>query len=349
MKDILAQLVKGKTLSVDQATDAFGHIMSGTATQAQIGALLSMIQLRDPTVDEMIGAAKAMRGKVTPVVAPPGLTLVDTCGTGGDHAGSFNISTAAAIVAAGYGRPRGVAVAKHGNRSVTSGSGSSQALEALGVKLWVTSQTLTRCLDEAGICFCFAPAHHRAMKHAATVRQQLGFRTIFNLLGPLTNPAGAQRQVIGVFDPCLPPKIAQALAQLGCERAMVVHGQQPGGGLDELSTLGPTLVTELNRGQINSYQITPDQVGLAQADPASLQVDSPQASAAMIRSVLRGEAGPARDIVCLNAAAALFVADLAPDLPQALTLATQAVDSGAAAGALDKLVQITQADATPTP
>ncbi|MEM6749895.1 MAG: anthranilate phosphoribosyltransferase, partial [Planctomycetota bacterium] len=241
MKDLLAQLVAGDPLGADQAMLAFSAIMSGDAEPAQTGALLALIQSRGPALDEIVGAARVMRAKSTKVAVPDGLTAVDTCGTGGDHAGTFNISTAAALVAAGAGRARGVCVAKHGNRAVTSKSGSSQVLETLGVKLMVKPEALPKCLSEAGLCFCFAPAHHPAMKHAAPVRAALGFRTIFNIVGPLTNPAGASRQVVGVFDPKLAGTVAEALMALGAERAMVVCGTIPDAdgkhtdAIDELS------------------------------------------------------------------------------------------------------------------
>ena len=344
MQQQLNQLLSGRPLSRQQTVEAFELIMTGLAPAVQVAALLAMIQQRGPTIDEIAGAAQVMRDKVTPVAVPEGLTVIDTCGTGGDHSGTFNISTAAAIVAAAVGRPQNVAVAKHGNRSVTSQCGSSQVLEALGVKLNVAGQTLTRCLDEAGICFCFAPAHHPAMKHAMPIRLELGIRTLFNILGPLTNPAGAARQVMGVFDPDLTETLAQVLHSLGSRRAMVVHGQMGDGGIDELSTGGPTRVSELRSGKVETRQVDPRSYGLNKANPSHLQVADPQASAAVIRSVLAGEKGPPRDIVCLNAAAALVVADLANDLSQALDLAGQALDAGAAAATLDKLVALTTSD-----
>jgi anthranilate phosphoribosyltransferase len=339
LKPLLAQLASGRPLAADQAQAAFEIIMTGQAAASQIGALLGMIQLRGPSVEEIIGAARVMRAKVTAVAAPPGWTLIDTCGTGGDHGGTFNISTAAALVAAGAGRPRRVAVAKHGNRGITSQSGSSQVLETLGVKLAVAPDRLTQCLQEAGICFCFAPAHHPAMKHAAAVRQELGFRTLFNMLGPLTNPAGVQRQVMGVFDAALTEPIARALASLGAVRALVVHGS----GLDELTTCGPSRVSEVRDGRVNSYDFDAASLGLPRATVQALQVADPARSAAVVRQVLQGQPGPARDIVALNAAAAIVVAGLADDLPGGLALARQTLDSGAAMQALDNLVRITNA------
>ena len=353
MKLLLAHLASGAQLSVEQTIAAFESIMTGQATAAQIAALLSMLQLRGVTEDEMVGAATVMRRHVTPVALPAGLTVIDTCGTGGTGSHTFNVSTAAGLVAAAVGRPRGMAVAKHGNRSVTSASGSSQVLEALGVNIQARGVTLTRCLDEAGFCFCFAPLHHPAMKHAAPIRADLGFRTIFNLLGPLTNPGGARRQVMGVFTPQLTEPIARVLQRLGSEQAMVVHGrlsagpagggsgQSEGNGLGELTTTGSTRISHLQGGMVRTYELDAASLGLPQARALDLRVDGPEASAAIVRSVLSGQAGPARDIVCLNAAAALVVADLAGDLAKGLTLAASAIDSGAAAAVLERVVEIT--------
>lgn len=346
MKSLLAKLVAGQSLSGEETVEAFELIMTGQATPAQVGAMLSIIQSRGPTVEEIAGAAKVMRSKATRVVTPPGLKIIDTCGTGGDHSGTFNISTAAALVAAGAGRSRGIAVAKHGNRSVTSTSGSSQVLEELGVKLKVEPVTLTRCLDEAGVCFCFAPAHHPAMKHVAGIRQELGFRTLFNLLGPLTNPALCTRQVMGVFDATLTDPVAQVLRELGSERAMIVHGTMDGKGIDEISTGGITRISELRNGRITTSQLDPQSVGFTPTSPASLKADGPAESAAIIRNVLRGQPGAPRDIVTLNAAAALLVADVVADLREGLALANEALDNRSAQAALDQLITITRADPT---
>ena len=351
MQELLRQLVASEPLTEHQAVEAFETVMTGQASPAQIAALLAMIEQRGATVDEIVGAATVMRRHVTPVDVPAGLTVIDTCGTGGDHAGTFNISTAAALVAAGGARRLGadVAVAKHGNRSVTSSSGSSQVLEALGVTLGVDPACSTRCLAEARVCFCFAPAHHPAMKHAAPVRAELGIRTIFNIVGPLTNPAGARRQVVGVWASDMTEPIARVLARLGAERAMVVHGQIPDSdghhvdALDELSTAGPTRITEVAGKDISTTELTPDAVGLPYSHPSALRVASVDASAALIRDVLAGKPGPARDIVLLNAAAALRVASLVEDLEQAVALAAEAIDAGDAAAALDTLVKITRA------
>lgn len=312
MQHLLAQLVAGRPLTLAQALEAFDLIMTGKPTPTQVGALLALIQARGPTEDEIVGAATIMRDKVTRVDVPAGLTVIDTCGTGGTHSKSFNISTAAGLVAAAVGRRRNVAVAKHGNRAVTSASGSSQVLAALGVKLQVSLATLSRCLDEAGFCFCFAPAHHPAMRFAAPIRADLGFRTIFNLLGPLTNPAGARRQLMGVASLDLTEPIARVLLRLGSEHAMVVHGRMSydrpesgeekaesgaetaaGGeirGLGELTTTGPTRISQVAGGRVRTYELDARELGLAAADPRDLQVDSPEASAALIRRVLKADA-----------------------------------------------------------
>lgn len=365
MKSLLSQLVSGQTLSVEQAESMFEHLMSGQGTAAQWGAALAMIQMRGPTVDELTGAAKVMRDKSVKVQVPAGLTVVDTCGTGGDHTPTFNISTAAALVAAAAGRPRNIAVAKHGNRTVTRASGSSQGLEALGVRLDAPPEVLSRCLDEVGFCFCFAPAHHPAMKHAMPIRQELGFRTIFNLLGPLTNPAGARRQLLGVFDPDLCEPLTRVLAKLGSERAMVVHGLKgdtadaagggptgggptgvgpTGGGFCELSACGPSVVSELRDGEVRTYELDAESLGLRRAPIEALLVADPQQSAAVMRRVFAGQGGPQRDIVCLNAAAALVLADAAADLTEGLNLAAEAIDSGAVSDAVDRLAAITRGD-----
>ena len=340
MKDILSALLSELTLSRKQMVEVFEQIMTGTAEPAAVGAMLALIQQRGASVDEITGAATVMRSKVTKVTVPAGLTAIDTCGTGGDHAGTFNISTAAAIVAAGAGRENDLVVAKHGNRSVTSKSGSSQVLETMGVKLMVSGETLTKCLDQAGLCFCFAQAHHPAMKHAAPIRAALGIPTIFNILGPLTNPAGATRQVMGVFSHALTEPIAKVLANLGAEHAMVVHGK----GLDELITWGKTRVSSVENGEVRTYDVNPAELGIKPCRVEDLQVDSSVASAAVIEKILNGDKGPSRDIVCLNAGAALLVGGIAKDLATGYALAQHAVDTGKAKAALDNLITITQAD-----
>ncbi len=349
MKNILNQLANGDPMNKDEAIACFSKIMTGKATPTQIAAVLSIIQYRGATVEELAGAATVMKEKATPIITPSNLKIVDTCGTGGDHANTFNISTAAAIVTAGACLGNGAAVAKHGNRSVTSKSGSSQVLETLGVNLNSTADQNTKGLEEAGICFCYAPNHHPAMKYAAPIRKELGFRTIFNLLGPLTNPANAKRQVIGVYDHTLTHPIAQVLKSLGSEHAMVVHGSFTAGGehdrmlagLDELSTTGVSKITQLNHNQISDFEIDPVDLGLPLGHPASLQVDTPEKSAEVISGILNGKHSPARDIVALNAAAALVVVDLATDIPHGIELAMETIDSGKAKNALQKLIKIT--------
>ncbi|MFP4144908.1 MAG: anthranilate phosphoribosyltransferase [Phycisphaeraceae bacterium] len=348
MKHLLAQLLDGTPLDVEQAIEAFDLIMTGEAPPAQTGALLALIETRGPSVEEIVGAATVMRRKLRAVTVPDGQTLVDTCGTGGTKSTFFNISTAAAIVTAAAGRELGIGVAKHGNRSVTSRSGSAQVFEALGVKIQVQPQTLTRCLEDAGICFCFAPAHHPAMRHAGPVRQQLGFRTIFNLVGPLTNPARANRQLLGVASKELTGQIAEVLDRLHARRALVVHSVLPTGQpLGELTTLAPAEVTEVHDGTLRSYELDPASLGLKPpADAAAISIDGPEASAAIIRGVLDGENGPARDIVRLNAAAALMAAGGAADLSEGLQRAAEAIDSGTAKKGLERMAQITQEDPT---
>lgn len=327
--------------------------MGGGASPAQIASLLSLIQARGATVDELYGAASAMRAKAVRVPLPEGRTGVDIVGTGGDHAGTFNVSTAAAVVTAAAGRADGLCVAKHGNRAVTSKSGSSQALGALGVTLGATGDTLSRCLEEAGIAFFHAPAHHPAMKHAGPVRAELGFRTVFNLVGPLTNPAGVRRILLGVYTRGLIRPMAEVLARLGVDHAAVVSGLIPDAddagshvdGLDEVSTCGPTHACRVRAGgpgqapTLTEEDIDPSELGLSWSHPSALRVDSPEASAEVIRRVLDGREGPCRDIVILNAAAALQVAGHAKTLEQGLAAAAAAIDSGEARATLADLVR----------
>lgn len=345
MQELLSPLSLGQTLTEQQAYQAFEHVMAGRATDAQIGALLTALAVRSdptggtgPTVDELSGAAQAMRHHAMKIDVPDGLDVIDTCGTGGLGSETFNISTAAALIAAGGGAH----VAKHGNRSVTSKSGSSQVLEALGVNLSASSGTLSRCLAEARICFCFAPTHHPAMKHAIGPRKELGFRTVFNLLGPLTNPAGAERQVIGVSDPALTEPFATVLGKLGAKHAMVAHGDPDGAGLDELSTTGPSRLTTLRDGELTTVEIAPEELGLERVSVDELRVDGVEQSAAVIRSVLAGEKNAARQISALNAAAALLVAGIAEDWHDALRRAFDAIDRGDARQALDRLVTVSR-------
>lgn len=337
MKELLLKLCRREDLTRDEARAAFESIMTGQASDAQIGGLLVGLAAKGTTVEELVGAAAVMREKSVPVCVPPemGHTL-DTCGTGGDIRGTFNISTAAAIVAAAAGAK----VVKHGNRSASGTSGSADVLEHLGVKLEIPGEQLIESLRTAGICFCFARSHHPAMKFVAAARSAMGIPTIFNLLGPLTNPARCTHQLLGVFAPELTDRLAAVLRELGSRRAWVVHADD---GLDELSTLGPTRVSELRDGHIRTWSLDPRTLGIAYARLSDLQVSGPEESAGAILQVLSGTPGPMRDIVLLNAAGALVAAERFDDLPAALAAATQAVDGGAARRALDALVAATNA------
>jgi anthranilate phosphoribosyltransferase len=333
-----ARLVEGERLSEDEANAVFEALLSGELDEAQIGGVLSLIQARGVTVDELVGAARAMRAHVTgvPFTPAPGEVVIDTCGTGG-AAKTFNVSTAAAIVIAGVKTPPGsgvsrVVVAKHGNRSRT-GRGSAEVLAGLGVNIEASPETQAKCLREAGVCFSFAMRHHPAMRHAAGPRRSLGFPTVFNLLGPLTNPARAQRQLIGVYRPEFVELVASALARLGSVSAAVVHGA---GGLDEVSTLGPSEVAWVCHGEVALNTIDPEGVV-----PASriedLQAADLDDGVSIVRSVLSGETGPRRDIVVLNAAVGLVVAGAASDPATAAALACESIDSGRAARVLQDL------------
>ena len=329
---LLGKVMSGGGLTQDEARWAFGQIMDGKWSEPQTAGVLVALAAKGESVDEIAGAARAMREHVTPI-DNGGADVLDTCGTGGTGLPTFNVSTAAALVLAGAG----VKVAKHGNRTHTRASGSADVLEAMGVKLDAEPPVVARCLKEAGVCFCFAIRCHPAMRHAAPVRKALGVRTIFNVLGPLTNPAGARRQVMGVYDGRLTETIANVLAALGAVRAMVVHAED---GLDELSTVSPTKVSQLAGGRVTTSTVIAEQFGLRPARMEDLIVDSAAASAGVIRGVLAGTPGAARDIVILNAAAGLVVADKAGDMASALPIAERSIDSGSAAGALDKLVRI---------
>jgi anthranilate phosphoribosyltransferase len=328
--DILKSLLAGANLSVEQARGLFDQIMAGELSESQIAAVLVALAAKGETVEEITGAALAMRSHARKI-NPGGLEIIDTCGTGGTGLCTFNISTAAALVAAGAGAK----VAKHGNRTGTRPSGSADVLAALGVNIDCEAEAEARCLQQAGVCFCFAVRHHPAMKFAAPVRRALGVRTVFNVLGPLTNPAGATRQLMGVFDDKLVEPIAAVLAALGATRAMVVHAAD---GLDEISTTSPTHVADLRAGKITIATVTPEQFGLTRARMEDLLVTTAEESAQCVREVLAGKPGPRRDIVVLNAAAALTVAGVAADIPAGLPLAQQSLDSGQAAKTLTKLV-----------
>ena len=336
-KTLLARLAAGERLSEADSAAAFDAMMSGDATPSQMGAFLMALRLRGETVEEITGAARTMRAKALPIDAPKG--AIDTVGTGGDNAGTFNISTAAAIVVAGAGVP----VAKHGNRNFSSKSGSADILAALGVNLDAGVGAVQRAMREAGIGFLMAPKYHSATRHVGPTRAELGTRTIFNLLGPISNPAGAKRQLVGVFAPAWVKPIAEVLGKLGSERAWVVHGD----GLDELTTTGVSFVAELKDGKVEAFEVTPEDAGLKRASLAALKGGEPAENAAKLRALLEGEEGALRDIVLLNAAAALIIAGKAPDLRAGVALAAKAIQSGAAKTALDKLVAITNTPETP--
>ena len=330
---LLARVVAGRDLSTADAKNGFDHIMVGKASPVRTGALLAAMQTKGLAPSEVAGGVGALRDAMIPVNAPNPCELVDTCGTGGGGVSTFNISTAAALVAAAGG----VRMAKHGNRSFTSRCGSADVLEALGVKLTLSPQGMAEVLAAAGIVFMFAPLLHPAMRHVGPVRRELGITTIMNLLGPLTNPAGARRQVVGVADPGLLDLVARALAKLDHERAMVVHGEP---GLDEISPCGPTHVRELRGGEISSYDLTPEDLGLARSAPEALAGGEPEENAAAVRAVICGDdQGPKRDAVLANAAAAFLVAGRVPSLREGVRVAANAIDSGAAASVLEDLVQ----------
>jgi anthranilate phosphoribosyltransferase len=334
LKQLIHKVSTGATLERAEIETALETMMSGVATPAQMGAFLMAMRVRGETVEEITGAAELMRSKMTTVTAPPG--AIDIVGTGGDSHGTFNVSTCAALVAAGAGAK----VAKHGNRSVSSKSGASDVLGALGVKLDITPETVARCIDEAGVGFMWAPMHHAAMKHWAPVRAELGIRTIFNVLGPICNPANVRRQIVGVYARELIEPIANVLKNLGAEHVWVVHGHD---GMDELTTTGSTSVAELKNGEIRVFEITPADAGLQPARLSDLVGGDAEVNAAAIRRVLAGEHGPFRDIVVLNAGAALVVAGLADNLEAGVAKAAAAIDSGAARAALERLIEVSNA------
>jgi anthranilate phosphoribosyltransferase len=330
--DLLEQLRRHEDLTSDQAAAAMGAIMDGGVPPAQIAGLLMALALKGERPAEMVGFARAMRARAVPLPAPVD-DVFDTCGTGGDRSQTFNVSTAAALVAAGAG----LRVAKHGNRAVSSRAGSADVFEALGVSLEASPDVVARALDTAGLAFFFAPAWHPSMRHAGPTRRELGVRTAFNLLGPLTNPAGARRQVIGVARPEHTELVARTLGVLGTERAWVVHGA---GGLDELSTLGHTKVSELRHGSVNTFYLHPADVGLRRAAIEDLAGGTAADNAALIEALLAGERGPRRDIVLLNAGAALLVAGRVPTLAAGIARAGESLDSAAARRILDRLREV---------
>ncbi len=334
LKGLIAKAATGATLSREEAARGFDTMMSGEATPSQMGALLMALRVRGETVDEITGAVSAMREKMLRVAAPP--DAIDVVGTGGDASGSFNISTCAALIVAGAGVP----VAKHGNRALSSRSGAADVLAALGVNIELTPQGVTRCIKEAGIGFMFAPAHHPAMKNVGPTRVELGTRTIFNLLGPLSNPAGVKRQMVGVFSRQWIEPLALVLKNLGSESAWVVHGSD---GLDEITTAGPTYVAALESGAVRTFEITPEELGLQRVKPEALRGGSAKENAQALLDVLKGKGGAFRDVAILNAAAALMVAARAKDLKGALALAQASIDTGEAATRLQRLVAISNA------
>ena len=332
LKPFIAKHAEGQDLSAAEAEAAFGVLMSGNATPAQIGGFLMGLRVKGETVAEITGAARVMRARATALTAPGG--AVDTCGTGGDGSGTYNISTAAAIVTAACGVP----VAKHGNRAASSKCGSADVLAALGVNLDAEMSLVERSLTEANICFMMAPRHHSAMRHVMPARKELATRTIFNLLGPLANPAGTKRQLIGVFDAKWCAPMAAVLGNLGAVRAWVVHGA---GGLDELSTLGANRVSEVKDGTVTSFEVDPATLGLDRPAPDDLKGGDAQVNAAALKEVLANKASAYTDIVLLNAAAALVVADAAGNLETGITMARTALREGTARRILEKLVEVT--------
>jgi anthranilate phosphoribosyltransferase len=332
----LQRLIEGENLSEEHASDAMQALMSGEASPALAAAFLTALRLKGETAAEIAALARVMRAHAV-CIEPSAEVFVDTCGTGGGGVTTFNISTAAAFVVAGAGLP----VAKHGNRAMTSKTGSADVLEALGVRIDLEPDAIRRCIEEVGVGFLFAQRHHPAMRHVGPIRKELPFRTVFNCLGPLCSPAGAPYQVVGVYEERLVPLLAEALRELGTRRSLVVHGHD---GLDELSTLGPTLVSEASPEGVREYVITPAELGLRTVTAEDLAPgDDAAGNAAIIRAILSGEVGPRRDIVLLNAAAALYVAGRATTLVEGIAMAAESIDSGRAAATLARLIEVTNA------
>jgi len=328
LRAALHKAVAGEHLTREESGQALEAMLSGEASLAQMAALLTALRIKGETSDEIVGAALALRRRALAVPVADALraNLVDTCGTGGDGAHTFNIST----------------VAKHGNRAVSSKCGSADVLSALGVELSLSAPSVSVCIEQCGIGFLFAPGHHAAMRHVAPVRKELGLRTLFNLLGPLANPAGARRQLVGVYSSALVPVIARALAELGCERAFVVHGE---GGLDEISTEGPTRVAEVRAGAVREFHIAPEQLGLLRAPLSELAGGDAEENAQLLRAVLAGERSARRSAVLLNAGAALAAAGIAEEIAEGVARAAEAIDSGAAAERLARLVRVSREQA----
>ena len=333
LQDALNRVIENQDLTQDQAADIAGIIMRGEATQAQIGGFLVALRMKGETVDEIAGFVRAMRENAIP--CPVTIPVVDIVGTGGDHSGTFNISTTTAFVVAGAGG----AVAKHGNRGVSSRSGAADVLQTLGLSLDLSPEQVALCVEKTGVGFLFAQSFHPAMKHVGPARREMAVRTVFNLLGPMTNPAGTKRLVIGVYAKRWCRPLAEALAILGTEKAWVVHGSD---GLDELTTTGPTHVVEWNGKDFREFDVAPADLGIAQASESDLKGGGPEENAAILRQILSGGKGPKRDIVVFNAAAALFVAGKAPSFRDGAELAIRSIDSGAAARALESLIALSK-------
>ncbi len=329
IKEAIATLVGGGSLNMEEAAAVMEEIMEGQATPSQLSAFIVALRIKGETEEEIAGLARTMRAKAVPVAAVG--PVVDVVGTGGDRSGTFNISTTAALVVAAAG----LRVAKHGNRAASSRCGSADVLEALGVKIELTADGVRRCLEETGIAFMFAPVFHPAMKHAGPTRREIGVPTVFNILGPLTNPAGASSMLLGVSRAELVGKMAGVLGRLGARHVLVVHGRD---GLDEITVTGPSLVCELKNGEAREYEICPEDFGMKRAAPEGLKGGTAEDNAAIVRSVLCGEKGPRRDIVLLNAAAALMAGDRVSSIPDGLALAAEVVDDGRALKKLDELI-----------
>ena len=332
IREAIARVSSGTDLTPPEATGVMEEIMRGAATPAQIGGFLTALRMKGETEAEIAAFARVMRAAAVPVSLPAPEARVDTCGTGGDGAGTFNISTAAAFVAAGAG----VSIVKHGNRGVSSRCGSADVLEALGVPVTIPPDRVPDVLAAAGIAFLFAPVYHPAMQHARSARQEIGIRTVFNLLGPLTNPGRVGAHLLGVYDPRLTAPVARVLGDLGVRRAMVVHGA----GLDEITTTGPTVVAELRDGAILTYTLDCTEYGIPRAPAAALRGGGPEENARILLSVLAGDGGPARDIVLLNAGAAVYIGGKTADLAGGIARAAESIDSGAALDRLQRLIEV---------
>jgi anthranilate phosphoribosyltransferase len=333
-KPLIAKVAAGASLTRTEAESAFDSMLSGEVTPSQMGGFLMALRVRGETVDEITGAVAAMRSKMLRVKTPP--DAIDIVGTGGDSSGSYNVSTLASIITAACGVP----VAKHGNRAASSKSGAADVLTALGVKIGISPEAIQRCIIEAGVGFMMATTHHASMRHVGAARVELGTRTIFNLLGPLSNPAGVKRQLIGVFSSGWLQPMAEVLRNLGSERVWITHG---GDGLDEITTTAPTKVVELKDGEIRAFEVTPEDVGLPRADPAALKGGDAAHNAAALLAVLEGARGAYRDIAVFNAAGALVVAEAARDLADGVRIAQHALDAGTARETLDRLVTVSNA------